>query len=83
MDGPQMPQTQTDSAPSGSSTSNNLLNTSGTDTDYFNVNALKDYILSGGDTLMFQDSWLKIWEVIIIILGISTRFSMSLKGFGL
>lgn len=52
--------------------------------DVFNsLDALKDYILSSGDTLMFKESWLKIWEVIIIVLGIPRDFVSVIRGAGL
>lgn len=46
----------------------------------FNIKHLKDYILTNGDMVMFAESGLRVWEVIIVILGINTRFNLNYKG---
>ena len=47
---------------------------------YFNMKNLKEYILSNGDAIIFKEAGLKVWEVVMVILGISTRFHLSYKG---
>ncbi|XP_033215157.1 uncharacterized protein LOC117171710 [Belonocnema kinseyi] len=56
------------------SLSQQLESTSDTVSEIFNLQELKDYILTDAENIMFQESGIKIWEVILIIFGISTRF---------
>ncbi|XP_033223621.1 uncharacterized protein LOC117177196 [Belonocnema kinseyi] len=63
-----------------SSPSQSLESSKDTVSEIFNLQELKDCILTHGESIMFQEPGLKIWEVILIILGISTRFHLSYKG---
>lgn len=49
------------------------------DDEGYNMDRLKDYILSGADDVMFKESDLKTSDVILVILGLCTRFSLSNK----